>query len=157
MLQWQLKTFHQLSSLELYEVMRLRGEVFVVEQNCPFVDADGKDVASHHLCGFHQGELVAYARLVPPGSCYAEPSIGRVLTAGKYRKLGYGKLLMQQALRETEKLHGQIAIRIGAQYYLKNFYEAFGFQDINDHYLEDGIAHLIMLRPAFPVKEEIPA
>lgn len=153
MLRWELKTFQQLSSFELYEVMRLRGEIFVVEQNCPFVDADGRDIPSHHLCGYRQNELVAYARIVPPEVCYSEPSIGRVLTAAKYRKLGYGKQLMQQAINVTESLHGNIPIRIGAQYYLKRFYEEFGFQDVNDYYVEDGIAHLVMLRPSFIPKE----
>jgi ElaA protein len=91
-------------------------------------------------------DLAAYARLLPPGISYPEASIGRVVTSPTYRGKNYGKELMQQALEEINKLYGEVPIRIGAQKYLKKFYEGFGFVDMNQPYLEDGIPHLIMLR-----------
>jgi ElaA protein len=145
MLLWQLKPFTELSALELYNILRLRGEVFVLEQNCPYVDADGKDISSYHLCGFFEEDLAAYARIVPPGIIYAEPSIGRVVTSAKYRRIGLGKELVRKAIEETKKLYGETPIRIGAQAYLKKFYETLGFKDMNEPYVEDGIPHLIML------------
>jgi ElaA protein len=146
-MEWFIKPFNELSLKELYSILRLRGEVFILEQNCPYVDADGKDFHAHHLMGFFDGELAAYARLVQPGVAFDEVSLGRVITSGKYRGKAYGKWLMQQSLIEIEKLYGKVPIRIGAQAYLKKFYEGFGFEDMNEPYLEDGIEHLIMLRP----------
>lgn len=147
MISWQLKTFEALSSIELYNILKLRGEVFVLEQNCPYVDADGKDLYSYHLSGFVGKDLAAYSRLVLPNISYREVSIGRVVTSTKYRKKEYGKLLMQKSIEEIERIFGNVPIRIGAQAYLKKFYENFGFIDQNEPYLEDGIEHLIMLRP----------
>lgn len=146
MLTWQLKHFKELSGTELYAIMRVRQEVFVVEQNCPYLDADGKDIYCQHLVGYVDGEIAAYARIVPPHVSYAEPSIGRVLTSSKYRTGGYGKLLMQKAISETINVYGAVDIRIGAQLYLKKFYESFGFVQQGDVYDEDGIDHIIMLR-----------
>lgn len=146
MIQWQLKLFNDLTPAELYSIMRLRGEVFVVEQNCPYVDADGKDFHSYHLMGHIGEDLAAYSRLVFPGISYEEVSIGRVITSGKYRGKEYGKRLMEKSIEEVERLYGKVPIRIGAQAYLKKFYEGFGFVDLNKPYLEDGIEHLIMLR-----------
>lgn len=146
MLNWQLKPFNELSPAELYAILKARQEVFVVEQTCPYLDADGKDTYCLHLTGYIDNEIAAYARLVPPGISYAEPSIGRVLTTHKYRTGGYGKLLMQQAIAETIKAFGNTPIRIGAQLYLKKFYEGFGFVQQGEVYDEDGIDHIIMLR-----------
>jgi ElaA protein len=146
MLTWQLKHFKELSGTELYAIMRVRQEVFVVEQNCPYLDADGKDIYCQHLVGYVDGEIAAYARIVPPHVSYAEPSIGRVLTSSKYRTGGYGKLLMQKAVTETINVYGAVDIRIGAQLYLKKFYEGFGFAQQGEVYDEDGIDHIIMLR-----------
>ena len=146
MLTWKLKHFKELSGTELYAIMRVRQEVFVVEQNCPYLDADGKDIYCQHLVGYVDGEIAAYARIVPPHVSYAEPSIGRVLTSSKYRTGGYGKLLMQKAISETINVYGAVDIRIGAQLYLKKFYESFGFVQQGDVYDEDGIDHIIMLR-----------
>ena len=148
MLNWELKTFKRLTVEELYAAMRLRGEVFIVEQNCPYIDADGKDFHSHHLMGYEGDELVAYSRLVEPGIAYNEVSIGRVITSPKHRRKNYGKLLMQKSIEEIERMYGKVPIRIGAQAYLKKFYEGFDFVDLNEPYLEDGIEHLIMLRAA---------
>lgn len=144
---WLLKPFQELTPLELYAILRLRGEVFVVEQTCPYLDPDGKDVYCMHLMGYKGDELAAYARIVPAGVSYAEASIGRVVTAPNHRRTGAGKELMTAAIAATEKLYGKVPVRIGAQAYLKKFYEDFGFVDRNEPYLEDGIPHLIMLRP----------
>lgn len=146
MLNWQLKTFEELTVTELYHILQLRCEVFIVEQNCPYLDPDGKDLKSHHLMGSMDGNLVAYARLVKPGVSYQEVSIGRVVTSPKYRRGGYGIELMNEAISQIEYVYGKVPIRIGAQAYLKKFYESFGFVDLNEPYLEDGIPHLIMLR-----------
>ena len=146
MLRWQLKHFDELTPHELYAILRLRGEVFVVEQTCPYLDPDGKDVYCHHLLGYAGEELAAYARIVPAGISYSEASIGRVITSFAQRRTGAGKELMKEAIAATEKLFGRVPIRIGAQAYLKQFYEGFGFEDLNEPYLEDGIPHLIMLR-----------
>jgi ElaA protein len=146
MIKWLLQSYNQVSLDDFYAIMRLRQEVFIVEQNCPYLDADGKDIYCHHLMGFVNDDLAAYARLLPPGISYPEASIGRVVTSPKYRGKNYGKQLMQEAIEASNKLYGEVPIRIGAQQYLKKFYEGFGFVDMNEPYLEDGIPHLIMLR-----------
>lgn len=152
MLRFELKKFEELTVAELYAVLRARQEVFVVEQNCAYLDADGKDLKGHHLLGWEGNDLAVYARLLPSGVSYNEPSIGRVISAPNYRGKGYGQLLMKEAVIQMQNLFGPLPIRIGAQAYLKAFYESFGFVDLNEPYLEDGIPHLIMLRPA-PVAE----
>src|SRR5215470_7892235 len=100
MIEWKCKHFKDLSPYELYDILRLRNEVFVVEQNCVFQDADNKDQHCYHLCGWNGTALVAYVRLVPPGISYEQPSIGRVVTSPSYRKKGAGRLLMEQAIKE---------------------------------------------------------
>ncbi len=149
MLKWHLKPYKELSTSELYAIMRIRQEVFVLEQKCPFIDADYNDQPCHHLWGISPGnEMAAYARIVPPGGIYTEASIGRVVTSLKYRKAGYGKLLMQKAIEETEKIYGRNSIRIEAQLYLLHFYEGFGFVKEGEPYILDDILHIIMLRQA---------
>jgi len=145
-LTWRCATFNELSVHELYAIMRLRSEIFVVEQNCVFLDADDKDQFCHHLAAWHNNNLVAYARLVPPGIAYPEMSIGRVITAKQYRGSGAGKQLLQNAIINCTLIFGKKTIKIGAQLYLKKFYESFGFQQIGEHYTEDGIEHLHMWR-----------
>jgi ElaA protein len=146
MLNWVFKAFNELLVHELYAIMQLRQEVFVVEQNCPYLDADGKDLKSHHLMGCLNNELVAYSRIVPPGVSYDEVSIGRVVTATEHRKMAYGRQLMNASISQIEKAYGLVPIRIGAQLYLKRFYESFGFVQQGEPYLEDGIPHIIMLK-----------
>ena len=143
-LQWIEKKFTDLTPYQLYAILQLRNEVFVVEQNCVFQDADDKDQDSHHLMGFLNNKLVAYTRLVPPGVIYPEMSIGRVTTAGTVRRMGAGKELMNQSIDYCYRLFDKGPIKIGAQLYLKNFYRSFGFQQISDVYLEDGIEHIYM-------------
>ena len=145
-IQWKLKAFDDLTPHELYAILQLRNEVFVVEQNCVFQDADDKDQASFHLSGYDQNKLVAYTRLVPAGIAYDEPSIGRVITSPAARGTGAGKVLMQVSIEKTYELFGIEPIKIGAQLYLKKFYEGFGFQQISEPYLEDGIPHIYMLK-----------
>lgn len=145
-IQWIVKRFSQLTPEELYAALQLRNEVFVVEQNCVFQDADDKDQEAYHLLGFHNNKLVAYTRLVPGGVIYEEPSIGRVVTSPSLRGAGAGKELMQQSINTAYELFGIKPIKIGAQLYLKKFYEGFGFQQISDVYLEDGIPHIYMLK-----------
>lgn len=145
-IQWKLKAFDDLTPHELYAILQLRNEVFVVEQNCVFQDADDKDQASFHLSGYSQNKLVAYTRLVPAGIAYDEPSIGRVITSPAARGTGTGKVLMQVSIEKTYELFGIEPIKIGAQLYLKKFYEGFGFQQISEPYLEDGIPHIYMLK-----------
>jgi ElaA protein len=144
-LTWHFRAFGELSGAEVYEALAARQEVFVVEQNCVFRDADGLDNQAWHLIGRADGALAAYARLLPPGARYAEPSIGRVLTtqAGRGR---YGRALMKEAIRRIESLFPGHAVRIGAQLYLRRFYENFGFNAVSPVYLEDGIEHIEMLR-----------
>jgi len=137
-----------LNSLDLYEIMQARAAVFVVEQNCPYQDADGVDLQSWHLRVRSGSELAAYARVVDPGVNYAQPSIGRVLTLQKFRSLKIGRALVSEAIRFSEATFPGQDIKIGAQAYLQRFYEALGFSAVSDLYDEDGIPHLKMLRTA---------
>lgn len=146
---WVLKKFEELSPYDLYDILKLRQKVFIVEQNCAYADADGKDPESYHLMGWSSGsgsKLVAYSRIVFPGISYEEVSIGRVVSAPEYRRTGIGKLLMEESLKCIEKIYGKVPVRIGAQYYLVNFYKNFEFVPEGEVYFEDGIKHVIMLR-----------
>ena len=143
---WLLKTFDSLTLQELYAILRLRTEVFVVEQNCVFQDMDNKDQQCYHLMGWKDGQLNAYTRLVPPGVSYKEPSIGRVVTSPVARGNGTGKLLMEKSIEEIIQLYGKTPIKIGAQLYLKKFYESLGFSQTSNKYDEDGIDHIEMYR-----------
>jgi ElaA protein len=149
MLTWLVKKFDTLTLLELYAILRLRSEVFVVEQNCVFLDMDDKDQSCYHLLGWNDDKLVAYTRLVPPGVSYEQPSIGRVVTSPSARRGGLGKQLMEKSIEEVEKLFGKIPIRIGAQVYLQKFYNELGFIQSSDIYDEDGIDHMEMIRQPF--------
>lgn len=142
---WVCKKFEELTVQELYCILRLRSEVFVVEQHCVYLDADGKDLASHHLCGWLHNELIAYCRILPPGLSYEkESSIGRVLTHPAHRKDGYGKILMKKGIEKTYALYPGVQIKIGAQQYLEKFYGNLGFQTVSEPYLEDDIPHISM-------------
>ena len=139
------KSFPTLTPNELYALMRLRSEVFVVEQNCVFLDADNKDIYCHHLMLFDHKQLIAYARLVPPGISYNEMSVGRVVTAKEARNKGAARQLMPLAVEYCRKIFGDGPIRIGAQYYLEKFYTEIGFTATGDVYDEDGIEHIEMI------------
>lgn len=142
---WKCKHFKDLSTEELYKIFRLRLSVFVVEQNCPYQDADEKDLKSFHLWGEQKGKMIAYARIVPANISYKEPSIGRVVTSTEARRSGAGKILMEKSMEFIKKEFGKVPVRIGAQAYLQKFYESFGFVREGDEYDEDGIPHIIMI------------
>ena len=142
---WRLMTFDDLRVSELYEVLRLRSEVFVVEQQCLFQDIDGADQKAMHLLGVQHGELQAYARCFDAGVKFPEASFGRVLTRRSARGTGLGHLLIDQAIAAINQVWGPQAIRIGAQMQLSRFYAQHGFQEVGKTYLEDGIPHLEML------------
>ena len=144
---WSLKKFEDLAPHELYAIMQLRNEVFVVEQNCVYQDADNKDRYSFHLMGWKEDKLIAYTRLIPAGTAYAEPSIGRVVTSPSARGTGAGRELMERSIDTIYKLFGKQPIRIGAQLYLKKFYSSLGFEPTGGIYLEDGIEHIEMVKP----------
>ncbi len=148
MITFKCKTFQELSIDELYAMMVLRQEVFVVEQNCVYTDADNRDQASWHLLGTDtNGELVAYLRILPKGLSYKEyPSIGRVATSNKIRKQGIGRVLMEEALIHTDRLFPKERIKISAQVYIVSFYNSLGFESVGEAYLEDGIPHTGMIR-----------
>ncbi|MDD2924513.1 MAG: GNAT family N-acetyltransferase [Rhodoferax sp.] len=133
---------------ELYEVLRLRSEVFVVEQQCLFHDMDGSDPQAMHLLGVQHGQLQAYARCFEAGVKFPEASFGRVLTRQSVRGTGLGHALIDQAISAISQVWGPQPIRIGAQMQLAGFYGQHGFEDIGKTYMEDGIPHLEMLRPA---------
>jgi ElaA protein len=144
-LDWIYKSFDELTTAELYAVLQLRSEVFVVEQNCVYPDVDGKDLKSFHLMAWHNHVLVAYARLVPSGVSFKEASIGRVITSPAYRGLGIGITLLEKIIPQTLATFTTTKIRIGAQLYLKKFYESFGFVAQGEEFLEDGILHIEMI------------
>jgi len=144
-LKWIVKNFEDLTAHELYAIIRLRNEVFVVEQNCVFLDTDNIDLHCRHLMGWENNLLKAYTRLVPPGTMYKEPSIGRVVTSSSARRTGMGRQLMIESLNRLHTIYGKVPVRIGAQLYLKDFYASFGFQPYGEIYLEDGIKHIEML------------
>ncbi|MBL7738059.1 MAG: GNAT family N-acetyltransferase [Chitinophagaceae bacterium] len=146
MITWVIKKFDALTPGELYVILRLRSEVFVVEQHCVFLDMDNKDQSCYHLMGWQADQLVAYTRLMPPGISYPEPSIGRVVTSPAARGSGAGKLLMEKSIAETERLFGKVSVKIGAQLYLKKFYASLGFEQSSEVYDEDGIDHIEMIR-----------
>jgi ElaA protein len=145
-IKFECKKFNELTAHELYEIIYLRNEVFVVEQNCVFQDADHKDEDAFHFMAWKENELAGYTRLLPKGIAYEEMSIGRVVTSPKHRRHGVGKLLMKESINKCYELFGNDAIKIGAQHYLKNFYESFGFQQIGEDYLEDEIPHIYMVK-----------
>ena len=153
---WKIKTFEELSNTELYQAFHLRIAVFIVEQRCLWQDADGKDFNSLHVLGTtpfaelnnnSQEEIViAYSRILPAGIAFKEVSIGRVACSQKFRGAGIGRILMQKSLDVVNQNYGNVPIRIGAQLYLKSFYESFGFTQASDIYIEDDIEHIEMIR-----------
>jgi ElaA protein len=144
-LHWTYNHFTSLTTQELYTILSLRSEVFVVEQNCVYLDTDNKDLDAWHLCGWQDDVLVAYVRILAPGVSYEEASIGRVLTNPAFRKNGYGVQLMNVAIEKTLQQFSVQKIKIGAQLYLQNFYSNLGFTQTSGVYMEDGIPHVEML------------
>ncbi len=145
---WRLKKFHELTVDELYNILQLRSEVFIIEQNCVYQDVDGKDQAAWHLMGIDDSQLIAYTRILSAGISYEDPSIGRVVTLPSKRRSGLGRELMHASIAECERLFGKTPITLSAQSYLIHFYESLGFSTVGDQYLEDGIPHIKMTRKA---------
>jgi ElaA protein len=144
---WQWVPFSSLSLMELYRILALRQEVFIVEQDCPYRDADGLDARAHHLLGWLDGALAAYLRAFPPGVVHPEACIGRVITAPAARGRGWGRPLMEEGHRRVAATWGEGPIKIGAQAHLRAYYESVGYAVVGPGYDEDGIPHLPMRRP----------
>ncbi len=143
---YQLKHFADLTTLELYNILRLRQEVFIVEQNCLYLDNDGLDQESLHLCGYLEEELVAYTRLIPIDLTHnGHIVIGRVINAKSIRGNGVGRDLMLRSIEVVQHKWPEVPIKIGAQTYLSEFYESLGFSQVGQEYLEDGIPHIHMI------------
>jgi ElaA protein len=146
MLQFQVKSFNNLTNTQLYELLQLRTEVFIVEQNCVYQDTDNKDSKALHVLGYYENELVAYARLFAPTLYFEEASIGRVIVRKSHRALKLGHELMEFCIHEIENQFHVKTIKIGAQKYLVRFYNAHNFNEVGDEYLEDEILHVHMIR-----------
>ncbi|MES2813041.1 MAG: GNAT family N-acetyltransferase [Bacteroidota bacterium] len=143
-LQFKIKRFNELSTQELYQILQVRSEVFVVEQNCIYQDVDGKDQKAIHVLGYYQDDLAAYCRLFNAGDYFDETSIGRVIVSPKHRDKKLGHELMQTAIAAVEKEFNRTHITISAQLYLQKFYESHGFVTTSETYLEDDIPHIEM-------------
>lgn len=141
-----LKTFNSLTLEELYSVLRLRSEVFVVEQDCVYLDLDNKDQIALHVIGVSKGKVVAYTRIFKPGDYFDKFSIGRVVVDKNHRGKNYGKLIMNASINEIERLTPQSTIKLSAQLYLEKFYNNLGFVQQGTPYLEDGIPHIAMFK-----------
>lgn len=146
MITFKIKLFSKLSTIELYNLLQLRAEVFVVEQNCVYQDIDGKDEKAIHVLGYSNGDLVAYSRLFNKGYYFDEASIGRVVVRPKYRDKKFGHDLMRISIEAIKENFNETAITISAQEYLKKFYESHGFIQTSEMYLEDNIPHIQMKR-----------
>ena len=150
-LTWTHQHFDELNTTTLFEILKARQAVFVVEQTCPYPDIDDTDKASQHLTAWDEEQCIAaYARVVAPGVNYSYMSIGRVVVKPAYRGTGLGVELMQRAIELAEHTHGKQAIKIGAQRHLEKFYAGLGFNTSSAPYMEDGIEHVEMLRPPSP-------
>lgn len=141
----KIKSFQELSTIELYAILQLRSEVFVVEQDCVYQDLDGKDQKALHVIGFKEKEIVAYTRIFKSGDYFKEASIGRVVVNSVNRKEGYGLAIMEASIQAIQENFKETSIRISAQTYLLKFYTSLGFKEVGQEYLEDGIPHVNML------------
>jgi ElaA protein len=155
MLVFERKTFSTMSATDIYAVLQLRQDIFVVEQKCPFREIDDIDQVSHHVLGWEQGVdgrkfLAAYCRIIPVYVFhnFPDPAVGRLCTAASVRQKGYGRLIFNEGVKYLEELYPGSTIRIQAQQYLERFYQSCGFKTISEPYDEDGIQHIDMLRPA---------
>ncbi|MGB7785302.1 MAG: GNAT family N-acetyltransferase [Salinimicrobium sp.] len=142
----KIKTFEALGLHELYELLRLRSEVFVVEQDCVYQDIDGKDEKALHVLGYDNEKLVAYTRVFPPGIYFAEAAIGRVVVRENSRKNKYGHEILKASVKAIEERFQTKKIKLSAQTYLTKFYESHGFTQVGEGYLEDGIPHIAMIK-----------
>ncbi|MEO9512862.1 MAG: GNAT family N-acetyltransferase [Flavobacteriaceae bacterium] len=141
-----IKLFEQLSNTELYQILRLRSEVFVVEQDCVYQDLDNNDQKALHVLGVKEGNIIAYTRVFKPGDYFSNISIGRVVVQKEERKFGYGKIIMESSIMEMTNRFQAVPIEISAQTYLLQFYNNLGFVTFGEEYMEDGIPHIRMVR-----------
>lgn len=141
-----IKTFTELTMEELYVLLALRSEVFVVEQQCVYQDIDGKDTRALHVMGYTNGKLVAYTRCFGPGDYFEEAAIGRVVVQKNFRNLSYGHKIVEASIIEIQQRFNTLKIKLSAQQYLIKFYESHGFRKIGQGYMEDGIPHVAMIR-----------
>lgn len=142
---WKLKKFNELTVEEMYKILALRNEIFIVEQECPYLDCDNKDLKSYHLFAEENGEIVSYLRVLEKGVSYDEISIGRVAVKKNYRGNGISREMMLKAIEFIENELFETTIKIQAQAYLINFYSSLGFKAVSEEYLEDDIPHIDML------------
>ena len=144
-MKWSCKAFEELSLDEFHDIIQLREIVFVVEQDCPYLDVDGKDKEALHVFGEYEGNIVATTRILKPGKSYDEVAIGRVVTSPTVRGMGMGKQLMEESMKFVKLHFGKVPVRISAQTYLLRYYKSFGFIETGEEYLEDNIPHFEML------------
>jgi len=145
---WLVKKFNELTLDELHDILQLRIDVFVVEQNCSYQEVDSKDKHAFHLfCKNKQDKIIAYTRFFKPGDYYKEAALGRVVVHKEFRNQKLGFQLLERTLLAIKENLGEVSIKIGAQTYLKKFYISFGFQQLGEEYIEDGIPHIYMLKP----------
>ena len=140
------KSFKELTTRDVYAVLQLRSEIFVVEQNCVYQDVDGKDFKAFHVLGYKDNNLVAYTRIFKPGDYFKEASIGRVVVKKSERKHKYGYVIMQESIAAVKEHLQETTIKISAQKYLLKFYNNLGFKEEGEEYLEDGIPHMVMYK-----------
>ncbi len=145
-MEWQIKSFSELSKKELYEILKLRVDVFVVEQECPYPELDDKDDMAYHLIGRDNCEIIAYSRLFLPGDYFEEAAIGRVIVKEEYREQNIGTEMLGESIKFLIEEKCAKDIKLSAQNHLRNFYGKHGFEPVSDVYLEDGIPHIDMLR-----------
>jgi len=142
----RIKTFDSLTTRELHDLLQLRSEVFVVEQDCVYQDIDGKDIKALHILGYVDTKLAAYTRCFAPGDYFKEAAIGRVVVAGEFRKFGYGHEIIKESIHAIHTHYNSEEIKLSAQTYLTHFYEQHGFESTGETYLEDGIPHIAMIK-----------
>ena len=146
MLKIETKTFQELTTKELYEILQLRSEVFVVEQDCVYQDLDGKDLKALHIIGKKDNRIVAYTRVFKSGYYFKEASIGRVVVSKEERQYKYGYDIMEASIKAIEDYYNETTVKLSAQTYLKKFYNNLGFKEVGEEYMEDGIPHIEMIK-----------
>ena len=142
----KIRKFEELDLHQLYQILQLRAEVFVVEQDCVYQDIDGKDYKALHVLGLEGKDLVAYTRIFPPGIYFTEAAIGRVVVKEEHRNKNYGHEILTASIKAIEKYYQTTNIKLSAQTYLTRFYESHGFEQVGEGYLEDGIPHIAMIK-----------
>ena len=146
MIEIKVKKFDELSTKELYDLLQLRSEVFVVEQDCVYQDIDGKDQKALHIIGYKNNKIIAYTRVFKPGDYFEYASIGRVVVSKEERQYKYGYDIMKASIEAIKEYYNQTNIKLSAQTYLKKFYNKLGFKEIGEEYLEDDIPHIAMIK-----------